>query len=103
MKQPEVIQLAVTRIITWIITCSDPSQYYSDLMSDAIEKAYEELKERAKSKKLALVGVNQTIQTTLGGNFFVFTVVLVGSAVDAEAVAMQQRLQQFDPRAGLKH
>jgi len=99
MKQPEVIQLAITKVIT----CTDPPQYYSDLMSDAIENAYEELKNRAKLRQLALVGVNQTIQTSFHEDRFVFTIVLVGSAVDAEAVAMQQRLQQFDPRAGLKH
>ena len=99
MKQPEIIQLAVTKVIT----CIDPPQYYSNSLSNAVENAYEELKERVKQRNLALVGVNQTIQTTLGGNYYVFTVVLVGSAVDAEAVAMQQRLQQFDPRAGLKH
>ena len=99
MKQPEVIQLAVTKIVH----CTDPPQFNEDRITERIELAYEELKLKAANQKLTLVGVNQTIQTVLHENNFLFTIVLVGSAVDAEAVAQQQRLQQFDPRAGLKH
>jgi len=69
-----------------------------------VENAYRNIHIRTKGENKVLIGVTQSINTELvaDGDRTLYIITLVGTVVDAAAVELQQRLQQFDPRAALK-
>lgn len=74
-----------------------------NLIQSAVERAYTQLKERAKEQKSVLVGVTQTISTeSAGGVMITYIVTLVGSIVSIEEVERQRRMQQFTGVNGLR-
>ena len=73
------------------------------LIVECVEKAYQDLLDKAHTLEKILVNVTQTISTELvpdvkpGCYQLVYMITLVGTAVDAEFVKQQQRMQQFNP------
>lgn len=100
MNEPaEVEQICQVGLVT--LYSADEQAKNSGLIAECVEKAYQDLRDKAHTLEKILVNVTQTISTELiyGEREcqLVYMVTLVGTGVDAEFVKQQQRMQQFNP------
>lgn len=79
---------------------------YLTSIDHIIENLYRLLQKKAEDRHKALIGVNQTIQTNVVPSqerVIVVSVFLVGSAVDVSVVEANRRMEQFAPKATIRH
>lgn len=85
MEENPVEQIAAVTEVTFV------GSVFPSLICSKIEEVYQALYAKAKARDKVIIGVSQTI-TPLNNTYII---ALVGSAVDAQLVEQQKRLQQF--------
>ncbi len=98
-ESADVEQICQVGMVT--LYSADEGVKNSALIAECVERTYRELRAKSQDQQKILVNVTQTISTELiyGEREcqLVYMVTLVGTAVDAEFVKQQQRIQQFNP------